>query len=102
MGWPMDVAVVGSAVTVIVADGWNRFTLLAALAVMGSSVPARSSVPTNVTVLLVGSGSVACTGRVTKMVRLAPGASGWLKSKLLLIEVTGAVGACSVWLATML
>ena len=30
-----------------------------------------------VTVLMVGSGSPACTVRVTKMVRLAPGASGW-------------------------
>ena len=73
-------AVVGEAVSVIVADGWNRLTLLVALAVIGSSVPARSSVPMNVTVLTVGSASPGCTVRVTKIVRLAPGARGWLKS----------------------
>ena len=69
-------AVVGDATSVIVADGWKRLTLLAALAVTGSSRPARSSVPVNVTVLLVGSESPACTVRVTLMVRLAPAARG--------------------------
>src|SRR6266545_3210125 len=57
MGWPRDVAVVGEAVTVMVADGWNRFTLSVTLAVIGSSRPAASSVAVNVTVLNVGSGS---------------------------------------------
>src|SRR5207248_6197847 len=63
MGSPRCWAVVGEAVTVRVADGWNRLTLSLALAVIGSSCPARSSVPVNVTVLGVGSGSVFCTVR---------------------------------------
>ena len=79
MGVPA-VAEVGDALKVSVADGWNRFTLLVALAVIWSSVPARSSVPMKVTVLTVGSASPGCTVRVTKIVRLAPLAKGWLKS----------------------
>src|SRR4051812_20140787 len=105
MTWPRDVAVVGEAVTDTVADGWNRLTLSVTLAVIGSSWPARSSVPVNVTVLTVGSGSPGCTTRVTETVRLAPGARGWLKSKPLLIEVTNgltpvAPGCCKVWVTT--
>ena len=65
-------AEVGEALKVSVADGWNRLTVLVALAVIWSSVPARSSVPMKVTVLVVGSGSPGCTVRVTKIVRLAP------------------------------
>src|SRR5262249_19496660 len=86
----------------MLTDGWNRLTLLVTLVVTGSAVPARSSVPTKVTVSGGGSGAVACTGRVTKMVRLAPGARGVEKLKLLLIDVTGATGVCNVWLTTML
>src|SRR6267142_6076339 len=85
---PRDVAVVGEAVTVIVADGWNRLTLLVALAVIGSALKSALSLPAKVTVLTIGSGSPACTVRVTKMVRLAPGAKGWLKLKLLEMLVT--------------
>src|SRR5262249_27111035 len=96
----------------MVADGWNRLTRGVTLAVIGSSWPARSSVPVNDTVLDVGSGSPGCTVRVTKMVRLSPGFRGMAfvpKYALLLavIEVTNgltpaAPGCFRVWLTTML
>src|SRR5215469_10719043 len=93
---PRDVAVGGLAVSVSVADGWNRFTMLpgppswagGVLMLIGVSVPARSSVPTKVVVLRVGSGSLACTVRVTAMSRLRPGARAWLKLNALLMDVT--------------
>src|SRR5215471_992155 len=105
MGVP-TAPVVGEAASVSVADGWNRFTLLLTLVVIGVSLKVGLSLPTKVTVSGVGSGSPACTVRVTEMVRLAPGARVLVKSNPLVIDVTNgltpeAPGCCKTPLTTI-
>src|SRR5262245_34983593 len=73
---PRCSAVVGLAVTVRVADGWNRLTVLIADVVIGEPLKSASSLQTYVAVLTVGSESDGCTIRVTNMVTLWPGANG--------------------------
>src|SRR5206468_1099136 len=102
-------AVVGEAVRVIVADGWNRLTLsVMGLLVTGLPLKSALSLKAKVTVSGVGSGSLAWTVRVTKMVRLAPGANGVLAANVLAsMAVTNALtpGSPGCWatpLTTML
>src|SRR5262245_3636436 len=56
IGVPRDVAVVGEAVTVSDADGWNRFTLLVMLVETMSPLKSALSLKSNVVVSEVGSG----------------------------------------------
>src|SRR5262245_10454394 len=80
---PRCSAVVGLAVTVRVADGWNRLTVLIALVVIGEPLKSDLSLQTYVAVLTVGSESNACTVRVTKMVTLWPGSKGFAPASAL-------------------
>src|SRR6266542_2548833 len=93
MGSPRCWAVVGEAVTVIVADGWNRFTVFMTLAVIGVSLKSASSLKENSVVSLVGSGSPGWTVRTTEMVSVWLGARVPSASRpLTVILLTGPTG----------
>src|SRR6266446_1602358 len=80
----------------MVADGWNRFTTHGASAVNVPPVPSLLPVRVNVMVPVVGSGSVACTVRITVTWQEAPAARAVPAAPhVLVMLVTGDTGAAS-------
>src|SRR5262249_40610984 len=108
MGSPRCWAEVGEAVTVSVADGENRTTLLGpvlgVVSVICSPLKSALSLKTKVVRLVVGLGSVACTVRCAVMISVALGASEPFQpgAWLVVMLVMAPLGGCTTPLTTRL